>query len=181
VESHSGLRRLRLEDFYSVAETIQLHEGVPETVRNQFQVARNLIVYSWYYYPFNVTAELCAYIAVEHALRIKAGKTDGSSTFRRLLKGAVERGWIRDEGFSHLKRLRERIRLYNEGLPPEFQLQTTPQAEEYCKAMTQAMPNLRNALAHGETYLHHSGAMTVRICAELANQLFEKPKAMKSK
>src|SRR5438046_2846328 len=73
----SGFRPLTLKDFYDDAETIQLHEGVPEQVRDNFQTARNLIIYSWFYYPLNVTAQLCAYTSAEFALRIKAGDAEG--------------------------------------------------------------------------------------------------------
>jgi hypothetical protein len=175
-----GFRSQTLQDFHRAAESIVLHEGVPERIRNQFQDARNLIVYSWFYYPFNVTAELCAYATAEHALRIKAGETTGHSSFRRLLKRAVAENWIRDSGFSHVKRKHESLRAYNENLPPEFQQPQAPLAQEYCNAVTDALPNLRNALAHGDNYLHHSGAMTVRICADLINQLFEKPASLEA-
>jgi hypothetical protein len=69
----AGTRPQMLKDFYDYAESIQLHEGIPEEVRNHFQTARNLIIYSWFYYPFNVTAQICAYTSLEFALRIKAG------------------------------------------------------------------------------------------------------------
>jgi hypothetical protein len=172
----NGFRPQTLKDFHDEAEAIQLHEGVPETLRDQFQTARNLIIYSWFYYPLNVTAELCAYATVEHALRIKAGAASERLRFHDLLKRAVEQGWIRDEGFSHVKQKYESMRAFNESLPPEFRNpQPRPLAQDYCRAMTDVLPKLRNALAHGEPYLHHSGAMTVRICADLINQLFEKP------
>jgi len=42
----------------------------------------------------------------------------------------------------------------------------------YCDALVKALPFLRNELAHGTTMLHEQGALQVRICAELINQLF---------
>jgi hypothetical protein len=67
---HPGIFRKRaLEDFHRAAESIQLHSGVPEPVRDHFQTARNLIIYAWFYYPFNITAQLTAYTSVEFALR----------------------------------------------------------------------------------------------------------------
>jgi hypothetical protein len=48
--SPNGFRPLTLKDFCDDAESIQLHEGVPEKVRNHFQTARNLIIYAWFYY-----------------------------------------------------------------------------------------------------------------------------------
>jgi hypothetical protein len=175
----NGYRSLVLEDFYNAAESVHLHEGVPEEIRNHFQTARNLIIYSWFYYPFNVTAELCAYTSAEFALRIKSGHKTGRSSFRKLLEKAVAENWIRDEGFSHVKRKHENFQSFNESLPPEFQRPQSQLAQDYCKAMIGVLPRLRNTLAHGSTMLHQGGATTVRICADLINQLFEKPKTAK--
>jgi hypothetical protein len=173
-----GPSPITLKDFYDDAESIQLHEGVPEEVRNHFQTARNLIVYSWFYYPLNVTAELCAYTSVEYAVRIKTGDTTGRLPFKELLEVAVAENWMRDEGFSHVKGKYESLREFNETLPPEYQHPQSQLQQEYCKVLTDSMPKLRNTLAHGSTFLHNGGAFTVRICADLINQLFEKPKSM---
>jgi hypothetical protein len=43
-------RKRTLADFHRSAESIQLHPGVPEPIRNHFETARNLIIYSWFYY-----------------------------------------------------------------------------------------------------------------------------------
>jgi HEPN domain-containing protein len=174
LDSPNGWRSLTLKDFFDDAESIKLHEGVPEEVRSHFQTARNLIIYSWFYYPFNVTAELCAYTSVEFALRRKAGSTKGRPSFRKLLKMAVAENWISDAGFPHVCLKHEYIQSYNAESPPEFQQPQSPLAQEYCKTLIRAMPNLRNSLAHGHPFLHPSGAATVRICAELINQLFVK-------
>ena len=138
--SPSGHRSVTLKDFYETAESIQLHDGVPEQIRDQFQTARNLIIYSWFYYPLNVTADLCAYATAEHALRIKAGKASARSSFRRLLKKAVEENWIRDEHFTHVKWKHESLREYNESLPPEYRHPQSQLAQDYCKVMTDTWP-----------------------------------------
>ena len=180
LEASGTFRHNTLEDFHRAADGIRLHESVPENIRSLFETARNLIVYSWFYYPFNVTAELCAYTTVEYALRIKAGDTRGRMTFHRLLEKAVAENWIRDEGFSHVKRKHENLREYNAGLPPEFRWPETPLGQDYCKRMIEAMRQLRNSLAHGKNSLHNHGVTTVRLCADFINQLFEKPAAIGS-
>jgi len=48
-------------------------------------------------------------------------------------------------------------------------------ASQYCATLQKTIPMLRNCLAHGDSMLHEHGALTVRICAELINQLFPKP------
>jgi hypothetical protein len=172
-----GTRPQMLKDFYDYAESIQLHEGAPEEVRNHFQTARNLIIYSWFYYPFNVTAQLSAYSSLEFALRIKAGSSkDEYPGLKKLLKKAVKNNWIRDEGFLHVRDKYEGFREYNGSLPPQWRQEIPPFAQAYCNILVETMPSLRNTLMHGSSYLSHSGAFTVRICADLINQLFEKPK-----
>lgn len=67
-EPNSGLSRpLTVEDLHFIAESLVLHDGVPEDVRSHFAAVKNLIVYSWFYYPFNATAQFLSYVTVEFA------------------------------------------------------------------------------------------------------------------
>jgi hypothetical protein len=91
--SLGDFRPLSLEDVYDIAERINLHDGVPDRIRTHFQTARNLYVYSWFYYPFNVTAQLHAFLSAEFALKVKSGAQTGG--FRRLLKRALP--YLRNE------------------------------------------------------------------------------------
>ena len=169
-------RKRTLQDFHNRADQIRLHDGVPEQIRSHFETARNLIIYSWFFYPFNVTAELCAYTSVEFALKTKNGSSSSKISFKKLLQTAVEQKWICDEGFSHVKRRRKNIRDHIESLPPEYRMPQSSMSDEYCKNLTKSLPYLRNELAHGSSMLHEQGAFTVQICADLINQLFPKPK-----
>lgn len=168
-----NFRPFTLEDFHRHAASIEIHTGVPEKIRSHFETARNLIIDSWFYYPFNVTAELAAYTTVEFALRTKLN--DPKTPFKLLLKNAIEAGLITDAGFSIPKSRAECIREDNEGMPPDFQTPEPKLWREYSDALTRSIPYLRNQLAHGTTMLHGNGAGTVRICAELINQLFPFP------
>jgi len=60
LEASGTFRHNTLEDFHRAADGIRLHDGVPENIRSLFETARNLIVYSWFYYPFKVTVEVTA-------------------------------------------------------------------------------------------------------------------------
>lgn len=166
-------RPFTLEDLHRRAASIELHAGVPETIRSHFETSRNLIVYSWFFYPFNMTAELAAYTTVEFALRTKFN--DRKTPFKHLLQRAVDGGLIKDLGFSVPVRKAEAIRERNEGLPPEFQIPEPTLLREYSDTLIRSIPYLRNQLAHGSTMLHHHGASTVHTCAELINQLFPNP------
>lgn len=47
-----------VESFYRLIEPIQLNDNVPEEVRSHFESARNLALYSWFVYSFNVVAAM---------------------------------------------------------------------------------------------------------------------------
>ncbi len=174
--NHRGIFRKRtLEDFHRTAASISLHDGVPEEIRSHFATARNLIIYSWFYYPFNVSAQLSAYISVEFALKHRSGKLGTTTSFSQLLKHAVKKGWISDKGFSQPKGRLERIRRMNKAYPPEFRTPEPALIREYCDALVKALPSFRNDLAHGSSFLWEAGATHVRTCAELINQLFPDP------
>ncbi len=171
--SPSGMRKRTLQDFHRAAESIQLHAGVPDAIRSHFETARNLIIYSWFYFPFNVTAQLCAYTTVEFAIRTKA--RDFKTPFKSLLKKAVDAGQITDNGFTAVARRAKRIREENENRPPGFELPEPTLLRHYSDTLASTIPVLRNELAHGTTMLHERGASHVRLCAELINQLFPAP------
>ena len=73
---------------------------MPQLLRDVFETARNLLVYSWFVYPFIMVAELRAMSALEFALKARADG-DGVTNvrgLRRLMNLAVDSNWIRDEG-----------------------------------------------------------------------------------
>lgn len=158
------MRPLTLRDIYAGAASIELSDKVPENVRNHFSTARNLLVYSWFYYPFNVTAQFLAFVSVEMALKTKYKVKKGS--FKELLKRAVDEGLVKNEGFTHIQQK-------DKDMPelPAVEMMSE-NVKSYAKILIEAIPFLRNELAHGSTMLHPDGASSVRISAELINQIF---------
>jgi hypothetical protein len=63
-----------IQSLYSLIEPITLSDNVPTEVRSHFEIARNLALYSWFVYSFNVVAAMQAYASLEMALKQKAGK-----------------------------------------------------------------------------------------------------------
>jgi hypothetical protein len=169
-----GVREINIEDFHNAAKSIALHTGVPDEVHFHFQTARHLLIYSWFYYPFNVTAELHAYIATEAALKIKAGKP--KAMFKELMQEAVVKQWIHDDGFSLVQRKKEQFqRQKAETVELGLYLPVSAVVKPYVEVLCETLPFLRNCHAHGEIMLHNHGASTLRLCAELINQLFDNP------
>lgn len=152
-EQGTGFRQLTLDDLYAEAISISLLPSVPENVQSHFSGALNLLVYSWFHYPFRSTAESVAFASVEMSLkeRFEHPKQRG---LRQLLQRAVNDGLISDEGFADV-------------VPIE-----TDRTEPYCSTLIRVMPNLRNEHAHGTTMLHPNVAVSLRICATLINQLY---------
>ena len=73
-----------IHSIYAVIEPITLDESVPEDVRSHFETARNLVLYSWFVYSFNVVATMHAFASLEMALRTKSG--DKKKSFKGLLE-----------------------------------------------------------------------------------------------
>ncbi len=165
VSGHYRSRTLR--DIHDSAASIKLHGGVPEEIRSHFATALNLLVYSWYFYPFNVTAEFLAFVTVEFALKQRLNPDQKKASFKQLLTKAVAQGLIKDEGFSHVREQPE----VDEHLAHEIGMVSEP-VKSYVETLIKTVPYLRNELAHGTCMLHPNGASSVRICAELINQLF---------
>ncbi len=164
-ESHS-FRERTLEDVYAEASDIRLASSVPEKIQSHFSTALNLLAYSWFHYPFNVTAQFLAYVTVELALKEKF-QPKKKTSFKKLIQQAVDTKLITASGFSHLEP--------TETHQPYLGVETfSPDVEQYCKTLVDVIPYLRNELAHGSIMLHPNGSQATRICADLINQLFAK-------
>lgn len=163
-DSGSSFRPRTIENNYADAEEIYLSKVVPEEIKSHFATAVNLVAYSWFYYPFNTTAQLMSYVTVEKSLRY-IFNNDEKTPFKALLSRAVENGLINERGFSH--------RQVEENPNPYLGVElAVPDAMDYAEALKEILPYIRNQIAHGETNLHPHGYIAVKISAEIINQLF---------
>lgn len=145
-------RVLDLDRLYRSVASIELNEGVPEDIRGQFNVARNMALYTYFCYDLAPEAQLKTFTVIELALRHRANNPKGK-TLRPLLKLAVSQGWIRDSGFRHIK---------------------NPLPENpYSCSLIDTIPELRNESAHGSTNLSPETVWYLERCADLVNQLFQ--------
>ena len=165
----TGISRDRtLSDHYSGIESITLTQSVAESVREQFDAARNLFLYSWFVYSFIPIAQLHAFSSVEYAIRIKSGKP---LLLRSGLELAIKEQWIKDSGFRYYNISVRHDMLGDDTLPA-----SSPDAKDiqaYCKILLDSFPYLRNELAHGNPMTHPGGLDLFAICADLINQLFD--------
>ena len=77
-----------------------LPEYVPSDIRAYFDTTRLLWVYGHFAYPFFAWADLHARIAVERALRRRLGKDQARTGLGALLKEAIARTLLTDEGLA---------------------------------------------------------------------------------
>lgn len=152
---------------------LRLNQSVPVNVVDQFDLARNLCLYGWYQYNFSMPAKLYGYIALEVGLREKcatvASQPGKRITLARLCDWAIDAGYIKDGGFTHLfAEDPETGAMY-----PTRRQDLTREGTTYSK---QAFANTRgrNSLAHGSSMLMPpiQAAGSLRIIADAINLLF---------
>lgn len=164
-----------LDRLHVFSSALTLNSAVPEPVQNQFMIARNAVVYSWYVYSFLPVAMLYGILAVEHALTEKAKvlrpkmlSQEREPTLHPLMVAAIQDRWIVDGGFD--VEVPENIDLPESA---SHNFSRIPHDQRYCCRLLDSMTSLRNHLAHG-VYI---GAMPnilplLQRDAELINQLY---------
>lgn len=141
---------LSLKKLHAALSQVTLNDCAPEAVRSQFNVARNMAVYTYFCYSLAPEVHMKTFSVMEMALRIFYGG-DEKTNLKALVGRAVEQGCLTDSGF----------RVANDD--PE---------NSYCKELVSIFPKLRNSLAHGSSMLVPNSVEPVEICADFINQLF---------
>lgn len=146
--------KLTLQEYYQMVERIELRTSVPEEIHSQWNVTRNVWLYSWHVYSFHQVAEMKAFSVLELALKTKLGKPKWM--LHRCLKEAVQQGYFNKDDF-----------VFSNGL-------NNPMSnEEYVNGLLHHLPNMRNRHAHEGTILHPDSMLHLGLCADLINQLFK--------
>ena len=149
-----------LADHHEQVSQIALQDGVPVSIRDLFDVARNTFVYSWFSYELATPAELFTFSTLEGAIRsrvLEGAKDDRAREkiqrmgLAELLGVARSRKLIVHEDF-------QLPSVYHEG-PPQNKLDI--------------LIRLRNELAHGEwRLLPQLSLQVLTLCAEVLNCLY---------
>ena len=187
-------RGTSLDRNHAELSRIALSEKVPVDVRQLFETAKNLSLYSWFVYRFHQVSELVACSALEMALRLRYEKEKGKKTnasLRKLLEHARKENWINNERFGCLnerarqnaerKKFLEAILSGNPDSdepipvdpPNEQEIQEARNELDMVSAIVEAIPELRNELAHGSSNLIPSSIANLRFVAEVINQVYE--------
>jgi len=167
-----------LLDLHAGLAEIRLHPSVPDNVRDLFDTALNLSLYSWFVYDFHPVADLTGFLAMEAALRTRASQdneTLANKPLKTLMKHAIAAGWLAEDritGRRELARARVQHRKSIQAIEAEASTMTIIQS------MCIAAVDLRNALAHGERMLVPDSYQRLRTTADLIHQLFPPPWAV---
>lgn len=143
---------LCLEKLYAALDEIILNPSSPEAVQGQFNVARNMALYSYFCYSLAPEVHMKTYSLMEMALRAFYGNDD-KTNLKSLVRKAVDAGQIQDGGFRHVPD------------DPE---------NSYSKTLIDVYPKLRNTMAHGTSMLVPDCVGHVERCADFINQLYPK-------
>ncbi|MDX1442693.1 MAG: hypothetical protein R3270_02820, partial [Gammaproteobacteria bacterium] len=94
-------------EIHAQIEAIELDEKVPDEIRETFDLARNLGLYSMAVYGFNRITPLIGFIALEQALKEVAKRRapelfskNRNPMLRELLDHALREGWISEDKIS---------------------------------------------------------------------------------
>lgn len=186
---------LSLDEWHSWVDDISLNESVPKVVRQLFENAKNVALYSYFAYRLHQSAELVGYVALEKALQVKYEIEKNSFKIKRperlqdYLNLAIKSGWIKDEGYESVRPLAASrvehnwiIRMISEGRVGNEPILIPEPSDEDVIAEMRSMNiaekrlhggrKLRNSLAHGESGLAPTAIATLSGIAESINQLF---------
>lgn len=143
---------LDVELLHQVLSEIVLNDNVPEKIKGQFNVAKNMALYTYYIYSLAPEVQHKTYTIIEYALKIKAN-VGKKMMLKKLLIMAIEQEWISDSGFRHLE--------------------NPDNNNSYCKSLVKVLPDLRNSAAHGQSLLLPDCVGHIEKCADFVNQIFK--------
>jgi hypothetical protein len=149
-QGENGFQNITLEEFYEQIANIKLDKIVPEKIVTQFDIAKNLSVYSCFVYRFHQPAKMQAYSTVELALKDIFGVEGKSKSFKKMIKKSIELKLINDIDFKGYGN-----------------------ANDVCKRILEFMPRFRNIMAHGDSGLVNNSPMELMTCRDFINQLYK--------
>lgn len=140
-----------LETLHASLAAIDLHPGVPEDVRGEFNVARNMALYTVFHYAMAPEVQMKTYSVIELGLKRRLPEEKGRG-LANLVQAALTRNLLCDAGFRHIE--------------------NPSQENAYSRSLVTVLPALRNEAAHGSTHLTPYVVTHIEVCADFLNQLF---------
>ena len=175
---------ISFEEYYNKVSDISLNNVVPQEIRGHFDIAKNLMLYSWFVRRFKHVAELHAFSSVEFAIRtkIKITRPDKSriKNLKPLLEYAIMQKWIIDDGFPEIVKKRKQREEQKTMIEDEIGItysnynEIRNDVQRLSKTLINLLPTLRNDFAHGSNTMLNSYLDILNTCRHIINQLFNK-------
>jgi hypothetical protein len=191
-----------LADLHAGLSTLELHDRVPADVRQLFETAKNVRLYTYFVYRFHQVTEMVAYQALERGLKHRwnaevahlASIDDTEYVWPglgALMADAGQRNWVRNEGFRGRRWRAARALLAERSIeaskamaaagvdrwstpdPTEDEIdQRVPQIDVVA-IMVALLPKLRNQLAHGSARLAPTSDLVLQDICDALNMIFD--------
>ncbi|HED12441.1 MAG TPA: hypothetical protein ENI62_02085 [Gammaproteobacteria bacterium] len=185
-----------LKDHYESVASINLDNSVPEDIHNLFNIAKNVLLYTWCEYSFFPVAALQAFTTLEYALRERLGEDVIAELKKQRKRGlyayieySIEQGWIRNEDFSAwhrapmlrardeylFKKIREMDEKGLDSMEINYDEAEVPNTNtvDYLDILLRTVNKIRNWHAHGEHILHPPSVWhTFEMCADFINAIY---------
>lgn len=187
-----------LEGRHAELQNIILIGTVPLEVRQLFETSKNLSLYSWFVYRFHQVAELISFAAIEMALRerylaenpIDSKSNQKTLNLYKLMQHAKKEKWLTNQGFSDLyalakhhaeyKKMIKKMETHDFAVAPSMPIDEPTQEEiqealagvDRVNAVAENANKIRNDLAHGSSRLNPSSISTLRLNADIINQIY---------
>ncbi len=173
-------RATSFEEYYHKIAEIILVDTVPLEIRLHFDIAKNLMLYSWFVNRFRHVSELHAFSSVEFAIRTKIEIVTNDKckikNLKPLLNHAIEKKWIIDDGFPKVVERKKRQKEFQDMFENELELviskNEVTDLQQHSKLLMNTFPTLRNLFAHGSNNILPSYLDILDSCRHLINQLF---------
>lgn len=186
-----------LKDHYESVSSIVLDDSVPDDIHNQFNIAKNVLLYTWFEYSFYSVATLQAFTTLEYALRERLGvdvldklKKQRKRGLHAYIEYSIEQGWIKNEDFSAwhrapmlratqkymLQKIREMGEKGLESIEVNYEEVEVPDINtvDYLSIPLDTVNKIRNWHAHGEYILvPRSVWHTFEMCADFVNAIYQ--------
>jgi hypothetical protein len=146
-------RALSLEDMHDRLSKDILNVRVPNEIKDQFNIIKNMALYSFFCASLSTEVQQKTYSLIEYALRLKI-QPKKPMMFKALMQHALNEQWISDKGFRHVK------------------IESVD--NQACKAMIRQFPTLQTLSELGSHIVMSNDRCLehVAICCDFINQIY---------
>ncbi|MEN8131532.1 MAG: hypothetical protein ABFS45_15335 [Pseudomonadota bacterium] len=176
--------------------SLVLDESVPDDIHNLYNIAKNVLLYTWYEYSFFPVAALQVFTTLEYALCNRLGEGTIAELKKKRKRGlyayieySIEQGWIRNEDFSAwhrtpmlrardeylFKKIDEMDEKSLDSIEIDYDEAEVPNTNtvDYLDVLLRTVNKIRNWHAHGEFILRPPSVWhTFEMCADFVNAIY---------